>query len=37
MEVAIEQYLNGLCECGCSTFQINTLCLLINENFIDIN
>lgn len=37
MEAIIEQYFNGLCECGCTTFQINTFCFIVNENFININ
>lgn len=38
METAIELYFNNLCECeGCTTFQINTQCLIINSNHLIIN
>lgn len=37
METIIEQYFNSLCECGCITFEINTLCFIVNENLIEIN
>ena len=38
MDAVLEQYFNNLCECGgCTTFQINTQCLQINGQFININ